>query len=172
MSAIPARVVLLATAALCIAYRGRAGDVVVSEANDWLGIVEDPAAAPVRLDTSITAFAGTVGSTGRARTITYSITGLRAGQRAAVTVSWGNRTASETLTPTLGGSSPAGSAILGAPGALGSGTCAFLSGAANNSGVATVDVTLTASGAASFDVFAFASAPGTDVSDVQTVAFT
>lgn len=128
---------------------------------------------PLRLDntaTSVTSFSGTLGATGLARTMTYSVGGLRPGQRIVVNVAWGNPTAGETLLPSLAGGAPSGAAILGNPVTAARGQVAFLSGAADASGVATLPVTLTASGAASFNVYAFASV-GTDVTDVQTVPF-
>ncbi len=168
MSVIAARVVLLASAAACLAYvGGRAGDVVVSAAGDYVGLVEDPAEAPVQINNTVTqieSVTGAVGAAGLARTVTYTITGLRPGQKVGVFLTWGNPTAAETLRPT-------GAPVQGDPVTASRGSVALVTGAANASGVATAAITLTASGAASFTTWATAMSPGTDIIDSQVIAF-
>lgn len=164
---IPARVIVLATASACLAYRGRLGDVVTSAADDYCGLVVDPTAAPVQLNNTVPqleSVTGALGATGLARTYTLTLTGLRAGQRVGVLFTWGAPTAAETLRPT-------GATVQGDPVTAARGSVALLSGAANASGVATCAVTLTASGAASFTVWFTAMIAGTDVTDSQTIAF-
>lgn len=129
---------------------------------------------PLRLDNTViavTGFVGVIGAAGLARTMAYTVTGLRPGQRTTVVVPWGLATAVESLTLTLGAGSPAGAAILGALLTNAEGSVAFLTGVADASGVATVNVTFTATGAASFTVFAYVNGVGTDLTDVQIIAF-
>lgn len=52
MSLLNGRVVILDTRVACTGYRGRRGDVVVSKADDFVGIVQSPSAAPAELDTT------------------------------------------------------------------------------------------------------------------------
>lgn len=164
---ITARVVMLATAAACLAYLGRAGDVVISEAGDYIGLVGENGVAPTQLNTTvpqIESVTGAVGAAGLARTLTLTITGLREGQRVGVLFTWGAPTAAETL-------APSGATVQGDPVTAARGSVALLSGAADPSGVATCAVTLTASGAASFTTWATAMSPGVDIINSQTIAF-
>lgn len=50
MAMIPCRSVFFPLRADCTAYRGQRGDVVTSEANDFVGIVQSPGAAPVEIE--------------------------------------------------------------------------------------------------------------------------
>lgn len=52
MASTTPRNVFFGSRAACLAYRGLRGDVVTSLANDFVGIVQNPAAAPCEIDTT------------------------------------------------------------------------------------------------------------------------
>lgn len=169
----PIEIIVLALESLISASGNRPGNVVETVDTNLVAIGRADGTL-LRLDntlTSVATFAGSASVGAGARTVTYTLTGLREGQRAIVGVAWGGG-GGATLLPSLGGSSPAGSARLNTPVTAAVGTCNFLSGAANSSGTATLQVVLTASAPDTFTVSGWASMGGVDPSDTQSLAFT
>lgn len=157
---------LLSTIADFPATGGHPGDVLLGTDDNAVALVRGDG-TPLELDntvTSVNTLSGAVGPAGLVRTLTYTVTGLRPGQRAGVLFTWGAPTAGETLRPT-------GSGVQGDPVTAARGSVGLVTGVADATGTATVAVTLTASGAVSFTTWATAMAAGADITDSQTLAF-
>lgn len=165
----------LADATAVLAVTGaRPGDVLEGVGDNSVAIVR-PDGTPLRLDNSVTqveTLTSTVSVGAGPRTITYTVTGLRPGQRASLSVAWGNRLGGSTFVPALGAGAPAGAAIAGFPVTSAQGQTHFITGAASSLGVATVPVTFTASAPDTCDVIGSVNGVGVDIFDLQTVAFT
>lgn len=130
----PTEVQTLANLAAVLAVTGGLpGDIVEGESDNAVAIIK-PDGTPLQLGNSVTeveTLTSTVSVGAGPRTITYTVTGLRPGQRCSLSVAWGNRLGASTFVPALGAGAPAGAAIAGFPVTSAQGQTHFITGAAS-----------------------------------------